>query len=587
MVQNNEIGETPSVADDGNNVASVISTIDQEESVTTSTKADVIAINPNSDSNVLDENQSKNLKSSCTKVNGREEMLQAEILEELAHPDAVFITEEQFKLDRACAEAAIRAHVEGITVNLQVAQTIFYLSSFHFKEEHNSMKLYNDPSGTPRRLEWVDFVRRGNDEYVLYLWDQRNAIMLSLLDADTNKYQTRFFVAMTNLYMHLGDGSVSKDLVLLDILVRMDAKTYVDALVGVIATGEVKLWKHSQHHLRFLHCDYMHKIEKGEDFWIARREQFYSDKGLIYLPQRMVPRDLDAPRTRFAISKEYITHYKHPYKTHASVAKNFNKWTLLPGRFKSLKEYAEMTSETIDRHGTLAAANAKEIESKKAISDANQKVQDEINRRRQDTRRKNKEEKKKDEERKLLEKHQRNEEARREEESSRKTSSSKPKSNSKPAAAAQSSEGQEDLVRQSKTKTIAKAPVIIIEDRDELSGCTSLKRAASAISRDKGILAYYQKRSCIIFSLPLKHSFICDKYNNVIEEDDVVLGSRNDTQAKFDLLVQQREERRLRHMEEMHKIEEEERKAQLEYAQSRADAKKKKEAADLEEVKIA
>ena len=52
-------------------------------------------------------------------------MLQPEIPEELAHPDAVFITEEQFKLDRACAEAAIRAHVEGITVNLQVAQTIF------------------------------------------------------------------------------------------------------------------------------------------------------------------------------------------------------------------------------------------------------------------------------------------------------------------------------------------------------------------------------------------------------------------------------------------------------------------------------
>ena len=66
-----------------------------------------------------------------------------------------------------------------------------------------------------------------------------------------------------------------------------------------------------------------------------------------------------------------------------------------------------------------------------------------------------------------------------------------------------------------------------------------------------------------------------------------MLGSRNDTQAKFDVLVQQREERRLRHMEEMHKIEEEERKVQLEYAQSRADVKKKKEAADLEEVKIA
>jgi hypothetical protein len=189
-VQKNEIGKTPSVADYGNNVASVIYTIVQEKSETTSTKADVIAINPNSDSNVLDENQSKNLKSSSTKLNSREEMLQPEILEELAHPNAVFITEEQFKLDRACAEAAIRAHVEGITVNLQFAQTIFFLSSFHFKEENNSMKLYNDPSGTSRRLEWVDFVRRGNDKYVLYLWDQRNAIMLSLLDADTNKYQT-------------------------------------------------------------------------------------------------------------------------------------------------------------------------------------------------------------------------------------------------------------------------------------------------------------------------------------------------------------------------------------------------------------
>ena len=66
-----------------------------------------------------------------------------------------------------------------------------------------------------------------------------------------------------------------------------------------------------------------------------------------------------------------------------------------------------------------------------------------------------------------------------------------------------------------------------------------------------------------------------------------MLGSRNDTQAKFDVLVQQREERWLRHMEEMHKIEEEEWKTQLEYAQSRADTNEKKEAANLEEVKIA
>ena len=45
---------------------------------------------------------------------------------------------------------------------------------------------------------------------------------------------------MTNLYMQLGDGTVFKDFVLLDILVRMDVYTHVDALVGVIATGEYR-----------------------------------------------------------------------------------------------------------------------------------------------------------------------------------------------------------------------------------------------------------------------------------------------------------------------------------------------------------
>ena len=130
------------------------------------------------------------------------------------------------------------------------------------------MRLYNDPTtGTPRRLEWVDFVRRRKDGYVLYLWDQRNAIMLSLLDADMNKYQTRILVAMTTLYMQLGDGSVWKDLVLLYILVRIDAKTYVDALVGVIATGELKLWKHSQEHLRIQWQDRTRRAEVST--WIC------------------------------------------------------------------------------------------------------------------------------------------------------------------------------------------------------------------------------------------------------------------------------------------------------------------------------
>jgi hypothetical protein len=324
----------------------------------------------------------------------------------------------------------------------------------------------------------VDFVRRRKDGYVLYLWDQRNAIMLSLLDAETNKYQTRFFVAMTTLYMQLGDGSVSKDLVLLD------------ALVGVIATGEVKLWKHSQEHLRFLHCDYMHEIERGENFWIARREQFYSDRGLIYLPQRMVPRDLDAPRTRFAISKEYITHYKHAYKTNASVEKNFNKWTLMPGRFKSLKEYAAMASETVDRHGNLAAASARENSNQKAKSDADKKVKDEINKRRVESRKKNQEEKRKEEERKLLEKYKSLQVERKEEQ--KQATSSKNNSNVQPTAWHE--EKEEESVRRSSSKPrvgAAKTSVLIIEDGDEelCRRNASLKRpAASAISRDKGTL---------------------------------------------------------------------------------------------------
>ena len=61
--------------------------------------------------------------------------IKAEIIAELAHSDEVYITEAQYKLDRECAEFAVRAHREGRTVYLQVAKTIFYLSSFHFKEE--------------------------------------------------------------------------------------------------------------------------------------------------------------------------------------------------------------------------------------------------------------------------------------------------------------------------------------------------------------------------------------------------------------------------------------------------------------------
>ena len=121
VIQKNESGGSISGTQDGNAlvVSSISSAIVQEN------ENAIIDLNHNTNTNTK-------------KVDSREEKRQAEVREELVHPDAVFITEQQFKLDRDCAEAALRAHVEGITVNLQVAQTVFYLSSFHFKEENNS-----------------------------------------------------------------------------------------------------------------------------------------------------------------------------------------------------------------------------------------------------------------------------------------------------------------------------------------------------------------------------------------------------------------------------------------------------------------
>ena len=184
---------------------------------------------------------------------------------------------------------------------------------------------------------------------------------------------------------------------LLDILVRMDIHSHVDALVGVIATGEVKLWKYSKEHLRFLHCDFQHEIERGENFWIAKRHQYYEERGLIYLPQRMIPRDLDAPRTRFAVSKEYITNYKRTYSSASELQANFDKWTILPGRFKSIRELADKAKATGKRHDIGNAAAEKERSAEMAKSDALKERNAEINKRRQDTRKTNQEEKRKEE----------------------------------------------------------------------------------------------------------------------------------------------------------------------------------------------
>jgi hypothetical protein len=118
----------------------------------------------------------------------------------------------------------------------------------------------------------------------------------------------------------------------------MDATKEIDAVVGNRETGEVILWKKSMDHLRFFFCDLQRPISGGEAYWREQLDAFYISKGLYYLPQRMIPRDLDAPRTRFAINKEYITHYINTYDCPTKLQQNFDKWYLLPGRFKSAEE---------------------------------------------------------------------------------------------------------------------------------------------------------------------------------------------------------------------------------------------------------
>jgi hypothetical protein len=118
----------------------------------------------------------------------------------------------------------------------------------------------------------------------------------------------------------------------------------------------------------------------------------------------MIPRDLDAPRTRFAVSKEYITNYKRTYSSESELQANFDKWTILPGRFKSLKELSDKAKSTGKRHDIGNAAAEKERSEKTAQADAIKERNVEINKRRQDTRKKNQGEKRKEEERKLLSK---------------------------------------------------------------------------------------------------------------------------------------------------------------------------------------
>jgi hypothetical protein len=274
-----------------------------------------------------------------------------EVQAELQHPAATYVPNAQLQAEKNIADNAevVHSSPNNYSWPLKVAGTTFHLSSFHFATNNTSVPLYNNPN-IPRkaRLEYIDFSR---PQLYLYMWDRRHAVALSLKSPDTGRYQMRFFLAMTNLYMPLDDtgDSVFEDLVLLDILNRMDPYGYLDAVVGVVATGEVKLWKYSLNHLRFNYCDLQRPLKRGETFWFAKLQQFYSDRGLLYLVQRLVPRDLDAPKNRFAVSKDYITHYKHNIKTTGKAEENFKKWLLLPGKNKSSREESEDLQALLSR----------------------------------------------------------------------------------------------------------------------------------------------------------------------------------------------------------------------------------------------
>ena len=271
--------------------------------------------------------------------------------QELQHPPAVFIPNQQLAAEKNIADtvAVVHSSPNNEAFPLMVSGTCFNLSSFHFAANNTSIPLFNNLTNPKRpRLEYVDFLR---PQLHLYMWDRRHAVSLSVQSPATNRFQTRFFLAMTNLYMPLdANGELMfEDLVLLDLLYRLDPYAYIDAVVGVVATGEVILWQHSLTHLRFNYCDFHRPLKRGEAFWFSKLEQFYSERGLLYVRQRLIPRDLDAPRNRFAVSKEYITHYKHPCKTLAKVDENFKKWLLLPGKNKSKSEQSEDLAALLSR----------------------------------------------------------------------------------------------------------------------------------------------------------------------------------------------------------------------------------------------
>ena len=297
-----------------------------------------------------------------------------EVLEELMHPDVVSVPMTQLDAELELITEIKKCNQQrgSRVITLDISGTIFYMSLMHYQGDNLSVPIYNDVK--QKRIEFLDFTRRSDDQ-LLYLWDSRQAIVLSLLN-DNNVFESRLFIAMTNLYLPFGDaaGTINQEFVLLDILARMDAHTFIDALVGVIATGEVRLGKYSKDHLRFLYCDFQFPLQRGEDYWIAKRNEFYNDRGLYYDPARRIPRDPDISNLNriYNINKQYLKDYPRTYVGKGCGAKqreNFEKWRLLPGKNKTTEEENENIISLLNR--------AKSVHNKK-VSDADAKLAAEL-----------------------------------------------------------------------------------------------------------------------------------------------------------------------------------------------------------------
>ena len=321
-----------------------------------------------------------------------------EVSEELMHPDMVSIPMNQLETEQLLISELKKCNqMDGAKIiTLDISGTIFYMSLMHYKRENTSAPLYNDTK--KKRIEFVDFTRRSNDK-LLYLWDSRQAIVLNLLN-DRNIFENRLFLAMTNLFMPFGDaaGTVNQDFVLLDILIRMDAYTNIDALVGVIETGEVRLWKHSKEHLRFLHCDFQFPLVRGEDFWKAKREEFYIESGLIYNEARKIPRDPDISNLKsyFSADKAFMKNYPRVFigKDGRDAVKqiaNFEKWLLLPGKNISSEEQVENFMAKLDRAKANEEKKLADCERRVAEAQAGEELREARKAKAAATRKKNKE----------------------------------------------------------------------------------------------------------------------------------------------------------------------------------------------------